>query len=317
MAPPAGPTPRQDDFDRSFDYFESSKWSDWKNDANLEHEVSSGPREDETSVFDPFAGASAGVDTVPIAITEQLSALYDDVSSDPTWMVDGAVYLQPRPELAGLPFLLTLRDVLGHVNQLSPNTDLCEDVSDKIARQGLHRSDRVLRVRLAANTEDHSRGGGGKVLLTSYQCSKDLRPVPLLVKGRVQVSPDGSRAGFKIRANPRNDHCLANLAIVLAVPPHVRGDTVKMSRRGGVWDEMKRTISWTMEQLEPGQALEVQLQFEADDRLEREPKFPILVRAEYPILWSGVQLHSEFTDGVCAVVPTKCNVSSRVLHRKV
>jgi len=156
------------------------------------------------------------------------------------------------------------------------------------------------------------------------------------VKSRVQVSPRHYRAGFKIRANPSNACPLENMAIVVAVPPHVRGDTVRMSRRGGIWDEMKRVVCWTVENLDAGEALEVQLQFECVDQQQqggpnngeeqlqqhgsnrRPPKFPVLVRADYPTkLFSSVEFKSDYSDGMNA--PVKLNVvsSGRVLHRKV
>jgi hypothetical protein len=91
-----------------------------------------------------------------------------------------------------------------------------------------------------------------------------------------------------------------------------------MSREGGVWNEMKRTISWNVDKLEPGEALEVQLQFESmDGSWEREPKFPVLVRADCPCLFSSLELKSDFSDGLSNVVKTKLSTSARVLHRKV
>lgn len=127
-----------------------------------------------------------------------------------------------------------------------------------------------------------------------------------------------SRAGFKIRANPTNSCPMTKLVIVLAVPPYVQGETVKMSRQGGVWDYMKRTISWGVDKLEPGQALEVQLQFDSvDGHGGRTPKFPILVRADFHQLLSSVECRSDFSDGMSAQVKLKVHATARVIHRKV
>jgi len=95
-----------------------------------------------------------------------------------------------------------------------------------------------------------------------------------------------------------------------------------MSRRGGVWDEMKRTISWTVERLDPGQALEVQLQFECMDNgavggLRQTPKFPVLVRADCPTLFSSIDLNSDYSDGLHTPVKVRVHASGRILHRKV
>ena len=140
-----------------------------------------------------------------------------------------------------------------------------------------------------------------------------------LIKSRVQTSEKYCRAGFKVRANPSNEYMLTKMVILLAVPPYVKGETVKMSRRGGVWDEMKRTISWNVDQLEPGEALEVQVQFESLDMGcgDRAPKFPLLVRAECPFLFSSVELKSDFSEDLPSSVEMKLNSSGRILHRKV
>jgi hypothetical protein len=138
------------------------------------------------------------------------------------------------------------------------------------------------------------------------------------VKSRVQVSEKYSRAGFKIRANPSNEYTLTGMAIMLAVPPYVKGSSARMSLPGGTWNEMKRTICWGVDSLEPGQALEVQLQFESmGERWEREPKFPVLVRADCPRLFSSLEVRSDYSDGLSRVVSTTVSTSGRVLHRKV
>ena len=127
-----------------------------------------------------------------------------------------------------------------------------------------------------------------------------------------------SRAGFKIRANPSNEHTLTGMVIVLAIPPYVKGSSARMSRPGGVWNEMKRVISWSVDRLEPGEAMEVQLQFESmDGTWDREPKFPVLVRADCPCLFTSLELRSDFSDGLTHLVSTEVSTSARVLHRKV
>lgn len=139
-----------------------------------------------------------------------------------------------------------------------------------------------------------------------------------LIKSRVQVSTKFSRVGFKIRANPSNEHPMTHLVIMLAVPPHVDGRSAKMSRRGGVWDEMKRTISWVVQKLDAGEALEVQAQFESiDGETDRTPKFPVLVRGDYPSIFSSLELKADFRDVLAQPINMKLNLSGRVIHRKV
>jgi len=126
---------------------------------------------------------------------------------------------------------------------------------------------------------------------------------------------------------------MQNVSIMVAVPPNVKGDTVKMSRKGGVWNEMKRTISWFVEELTPGKAMELQLHFEcmsdssssADSSNEQPqltqkqmPKFPVLVRADCPSsLFSSIEIISDYSSG--SNEPAKLDLarSGRLLHRKV
>ena len=109
---------------------------------------------------------------------------------------------------------------------------------------------------------------------------------------------------------------------MLAIPPHVNGRSGKLSRKGGLWDELKRTISWTVEEMPPGQALEIQAQFEileadANTSMGRSPKFPILVRCEYESLFSSVEIKVDYHDSLSKPVLVELENSARVLHRKV
>ncbi len=94
-----------------------------------------------------------------------------------------------------------------------------------------------------------------------------------------------------------------------------------MSRKGGVWDEMKRTICWTVEKLEPGEVLEIQAQFQSGKKqnlAQVDLNFPVLVRADVPRLFSGLNVSTEYTEDPESA-PVKSHVSqcTRILHRKV
>jgi hypothetical protein len=99
------------------------------------------------------------------------------------------------------------------------------------------------------------------------------------------------------------------------------GQSVRMSMQGGVWDEMKRTIAWSVPRLDPGKALEIQAQFLSVDGAvpvnDRTPTFPVLVRCDSPRLFSSVEVLSDYVDSLSAPVRTRLSTSSRVLHRKV
>jgi hypothetical protein len=113
--------------------------------------------------------------TVHVAIHEQLSAIYDDISEDPACQVEGSIHVKPSAEMGNSPFSLVLRDLMGHLKNVKDRTDFCQDVTDKVSRQGLHKSDRVFRVMLPPNVL-----ANGEVPIAKYICSSRVRPVPLV-----------------------------------------------------------------------------------------------------------------------------------------
>jgi hypothetical protein len=128
--------------------------------------------------------------TVHVAMHEQLSAIYDDISDDPACQVEGSIHVKPSPELANSPFSLVLRDLMGHLKSVKQHRvgggghgtgdsslSYCQDVTDKVSRQGLHKSDRVFRVMLPPNVLSN-----GEVPIAQYICSSRVRPVPLVRK---------------------------------------------------------------------------------------------------------------------------------------
>lgn len=106
-----------------------------------------------------------------------------------------------------------------------------------------------------------------------------------------------------------------------------------MSRKGGVWDEMKRTIIWNVKKLEPGEVLEIQAQFQSGKKQNLahvDLQFPVLVRADVPRLFSGLNVSTDYQSQTQesesqsqsqsqSLAPVKSNVShcTRILHRKV
>lgn len=112
--------------------------------------------------------------------------------------------------------------------------------------------------------------------------------------------------------------------IIMAVPLNMDGESVRLSRPGGVWDEMKRTIAWSVKSLQPGEALEIQAQFSSsssslDGYSPRStvPAFPVLVRSEYPKLFSAVEVVNDYWDAVTPAIQLETACAGRILHRKV
>ena len=99
------------------------------------------------------------------------------------------------------------------------------------------------------------------------------------------------RVGVKVRANPTNTKNINNIAILMAVPPDVSGETMKISLRGGVWDPMRRLIIWSAPSMKNGQTIEYQLQFEyMPVNANVLPAFPILVRCDADNQLSNVEI---------------------------
>lgn len=111
---------------------------------------------------------------------------------------------------------------------------------------------------------------------------------------------------------------------MMAVPPDVDKENMKTSRKGASWEELKRTLTWFVDELlEPGMALEIQAQFgllegSFTSSGNWEHKFPVLVRCNYPSLFSMLELSSEYQQDETSVpIQLEVITSSRILHRKV
>jgi len=193
-----------DAFDQSFDFFEKQEggkgWGstpsrvqsneDANNvfDTSFESDpfefsaVSSAvPTEEEAAPTffpsDPFPSLSrlprTKNQTVRVAIQEQVSALYDDVSRDGgTVGIEGKVYVKPEARLSK-PFYLVLKDHLGVVVSCEEEKALCQNTSNKVQRKGLKRNDRVFRVATLGNHLEDA-------CVLTYKCASSLRPVPLV-----------------------------------------------------------------------------------------------------------------------------------------
>jgi hypothetical protein len=197
---------RTEDFDQSFEYFESSEgsgkgkdpWAEkvWGQnaldssfdsafeDGIFEFSATSsvqfdGDFDSQSFLFgDPFAltpSKKEGPVTVRLAMHEQVSALYDDASVDTTASIIGSIHVKPTTDLKG-PFHVTIRDTMNHLERIEIRPDICRDVSEIISRKGLHESDRVLRVTLPPNSINR------EIPIARYVCTPTLRPVPMVRK---------------------------------------------------------------------------------------------------------------------------------------
>ena len=105
---------------------------------------------------------------------------------------------------------------------------------------------------------------------------------------------------------------MTEVGILLAVPPDVRGESVRLTRAGGVWDGMKRVVCWHVPKLPAGELMEIQAQFDviASSSGSVTPKFPVLVRCDaQQDQFSEIELRAN--------VKMNLTTGVRIMHRKV
>jgi hypothetical protein len=259
---------------------------------------------------DPFSVQSNGAQyTIHVALHEQLTCMYDGNDSAPSSQVEGSIHVRSS---STNPFSLLMRDRSKHMDSFHVDPKYCVTVTnDADALLG----DRLLKIVLPSSSAKKQK-------IASYTCGSQLRPIPLLVKNKVVVEGDRCRVGVKVRSNPANQRHLTQVAILMAVPPDIRGESVKLTRQGGVWDGMKRIVAWPIEKgLAPGELIEIQAQFNfvspSGGHLRAAPKFPILVRCGGSNdQFSDVQLCSDLHESQ-GPVNMSLSRTVRILHRKV
>jgi hypothetical protein len=139
-----------------------------------------------------------------------------------------------------------------------------------------------------------------------------------LLKSKVQQDDSSCKVGIRIRANPSNSRALTQLAIVIVIPPDLNGYSVQMSRKGGQWDDMKRTLSWTLDRLAPGDAIDMQAIFaNVQNGNPTERRFPILLQCRGDELFSKVEAHGNTVEEPSQRLRLDVAQLSTVLFRKV
>jgi hypothetical protein len=110
----------------------------------------------------------------------------------------------------------------------------------------------------------------------------------------------------------------------MIVPIDMDGSSLTMSRKDGVWDAMKRSVTWIIRQLPPGDIVDIQAQFKAVEgggmvlpSLDGSSKFPVLARSTGTTTFSRIGVKSDYTED--GDIPVNINVRrlSTVLYRKI
>ena len=103
----------------------------------------------------------------------------------------------------------------------------------------------------------------------------------------------------------------------MVVPPDVNGETASMSRKGALWDGMKRTLLWTHKRLQAGEMIDIRTQFQCvDGGNTTTSSFPILTRCDGKSLFSRLELNSDYTDNESFPVTLFVEQRSRLIYRK-
>lgn len=275
---------------------------------------------DARDVFDDQGFLSRGkafptTTTVHVALHEQLTTRYEGNDSIAVSHVEGSIHARSS---CGSPFTLAIMDGNRHIETLQEDPSFC------IMRRSPPElyDTRVPTDPCTLLTVALPPHAAKKQKIASYLCTSQVKPIPFLVKSKVVVEGSRCRVAVKIRSNPANRKSLTQIAILMAVPPDIRGETVKLTRQGGVWDGMKRVVTWPAESLSPGELIEIQAQFTFADMRQGhekgEPIFPILVRCEGTNdQFSDVRLTTDKSDEMHAPVKLSLTRSVLILHRKV
>lgn len=266
---------------------------------------------------------------ISVVLHEEMSVIYDsEPNSTPVMDVKGAINFNPSASaLQGKTFYIALSDPDKHFQQVTSFFEIAKEVTDHLkeehpfVKRNREQGNRIYRVEIPRNLESLAK----PMNLIKYTGSEYLRPIPLLVNVKVRVVGNFCRVGLKIRSNPTNDQKIQNMVILIAVPPDVSGESVKMSRQGGRWDPMKRVIIYKCDTLICGETVDVQLQFDyKSPALEngggtmRLPRFPMLVRCDGlndQLSTIGIKVCGALGD--TKVHELHVDKSYKVFHRKI
>ena len=130
---------------------------------------------------------------------------------------------------------------------------------------------------------------------------------------------------MRIRANPQNTYVLRDFVVLIIVPPGLDGENVTMSRRGGVWNDMKRSLVWNISKLDPGEIIDIQAQFKSTteqegpsgDRFESQHKFAVLARCKGDTNFSKIDLDTDYKEDGSCTVEMDSERSATILYRKI
>ena len=128
------------------------------------------------------------------------------------------------------------------------------------------------------------------------------------------------RVALQVRSKLSNNGDLTDITIAVAIPERVNSETIQITRGDGVYDELKRTIKWSLEDLPKGESLMVSVNAELWSAATKEDqvllRFPVVMRcsSNYDQI-SNVELKAEEAVGFPSSITCSQQFMFRLLHR--
>jgi hypothetical protein len=137
-----------------------------------------------------------------------------------------------------------------------------------------------------------------------------------MVRSFVQVA-------IQVRSKLSNRSDLSGFSIGLAMPVQALGSSVEVLTGEGTFDELKRSVTWSLGNLPKGASFMVSARFKIDDACEpekpldlNEMNFPVMLRCSSQDQISSAQFQAVEASGYPASVSYSTQAQSfRMIHR--
>jgi len=251
---------------------------------------------------------------VEVTVEERLSIEFNETTNDPSCKIVGSIFVKPTKRNIST-FSLTIRDSQSCIEYWDERNSRCRNITASVPHLALDPGDQVFSISL--NNRDHQHNLGLGAPIVSYTCIPKLRPIPMLLKTKCHRKNNRCQLGVRTRANPHNNFILRDIVILIIVPPDLDGENITMSRKGGMWDEMKRTLVWNVTKLDPGEIIDMQVQFmRTHEGGSGESTFPLLAKCNGDTSFSKIDLNSDYNENGVNPIDIDPERRATILFRK-